>query len=709
MACRKYVNMFTFYCKLWTQKLVYTCVETAEEWSYECEEWRDEGYNECDRKEDRGHYECCDWVPCSWFCDAWVWVKHLVCVSWHWVANLVCQGFAWVLIAVCKTMGWIMEAVCSAFGVILEAVCVVWDFVACRFTSRKKSKIKHFFVLALENRSFDHMLGFSNIAGTDAVTGAATVVNGCDPARDFNVDPDDPTGTRVPVGTPADFKIDPSGSDYDHEDPGHEFHDTLIQLCGRGALYNPAAAYPAINNQGFLYNHIQRGSILPRRVMDCFTPAQLPILNTLAKEFAICDNWYSSMPGPTWPNRFFLHAATSGGLDDSPGGFDIVTATTVDGYRFQHGHIFDALDDKCLDWSVFEGDEFPITFALGGMNLDAYRERFIDFEDFESTLSRSDFNDRYIFIEPDYGNVITGAKDFSCGNSMHPIDDVTRGEKLIKRVYETIRNSSVWEKSALIITFDEHGGFYDHVAPPVAVPPGDITLPENNHNNFKFNQYGVRVPAIIVSPFTSKGLIDHTLYDHTSVLATIETMFGIAPLTERDRAANNFEHLFSLSAPRSDAPDSLPGVPDSGWRCKDWLDRLKDKLAALFFKERKEGSKLQKERSMARKEMLEKQKQELIGALVEYYDKPKRLQVEDVNKVPTKMQKGFAYVGLLKAMSKSRYSERVKWVSNYKEALGNMSDYRRFMIEAKLKIRFNLDVTKAKDKKRMLSKKRRPG
>ncbi len=168
--------------------------------------------------------------------------------------------------------------------------------------------------------------------------------------------------------------------------------------------------------------------------------------------------------------------------------------------------------------------------------------------------------------------------DYTCGNSQHPLDDVTRGEKLIKRVYETIRNSPHWNDSVLLVTYDEHGGFYDHVPPPAIVSPGDpITDDDSNHHNFDFTQLGVRVPAVVVSPLIPRGTIDHTLYDHSSLLATLESMFTINPLSNRDGQANTFNHLLSVTTPRTDAPTRLPDPPDSGFRCED---DTADKLAA---------------------------------------------------------------------------------------------------------------------------------
>jgi phospholipase C len=151
---------------------------------------------------------------------------------------------------------------------------------------------------------------------------------------------------------------------------------------------------------------------------------------------------------------------------------------------------------------------------------------------------------------------------------------VTQGERLVKETYEAIRSSPIWEKSLLIITYDEHGGFYDHVPPPVAVEPGDEpTSPFNNKHGFSFGQLGVRVPTVVVSPFAGEGVIDHRVYDHSSVPATIEDLFGLESLTRRDRQASRVTGLLTLKNPRTDAPLTLPSPVASGVRF-EFLSRL---------------------------------------------------------------------------------------------------------------------------------------
>jgi phospholipase C len=444
--------------------------------------------------------------------------------------------------------------------------------------------IQHVFVLVLENRSFDHMLGFADIAGTDASSGQLTHINGIastdlglralahslqanrisDIARKkgYQWPPPPPISVRDLLTadiyngqsyrpkSPADYAMS--------VDPGHEFSDVLTQLCGPGAVYLSGGAYPPIDNAGFVAScAVTGGQADPGTIMACYSPNQLPVLNALAREFVVCDNWYASMPGPTWPNRFFGHAASSGGLDHSPSTADIVKWDTVDGFSFKNGTVFALLSRNNLKWRIYAGDDFPVVLGLKGIDIGDIHS----YEDFAGDVGQSNYPVAYTYIEPSY-DTLAG---FKCGTSQHPLNDVTRGESLIKNLYEAIRSSPAWNKSLLIITWDEHGGFYDHAIPPAAVPPGDTpTDDDNNQFGFTFGQYGVRVPALVISPLIPRNLIDHRVYDHSSIPATLEACFGLNPLTQRDAHANNLTPLLSLSNPRGDAPTQLPAPAQSG-------------------------------------------------------------------------------------------------------------------------------------------------
>jgi len=441
--------------------------------------------------------------------------------------------------------------------------------------------IQNIFVLMLENRSFDHMLGFSGLTGTDATSGNPTAIAGLTtlslvqladalgvgtasgiverkglswppPAsisvRDLFAS-NQYNGQTYRAGTPAEYAMT--------FDPVHEFPDVLTQLCGPQATYPPGGAYPPATNGGFVASYAALDTQNPGNIMKCYSPSQLPVLNALCQAFAVCDGWHASLPGPTWPNRFFSHAASSGGIDHSPSVSDIAAWDFLDGFGFANGTIFDRLNSNSISWRIYGGDDFPVVAALKGIQLSDVRH----YSNFSSDVAQAGYSVSYTFIEPDYESL----SDYQCGTSQHPLDDVTRGEALIKSFYEAVRNSPVWNQSLLIITWDEHGGFFDHMPPPATVAPGDTSLDTGwNKSKFTFEQLGPRVPAVVISPLIPGGLIDHRVYEHSSIPATLEACFGLSPMTQRDAHANNLLSLVSLDQPREDTPATLPAPAPSG-------------------------------------------------------------------------------------------------------------------------------------------------
>jgi phospholipase C len=346
----------------------------------------------------------------------------------------------------------------------------------------------------------------------------------------------------------------------------------MEQLAGPVAQqnYKKGDPYPEITTSGYVASYSHQSATVSQSnggrpetvtiepvlqdIMNCFTPDQLPVLHQLAREFVVCDRWFSSMPGPTWPNRMFAHAASSAGLDDSPTWEGTRTVwyelAPGEGAKLPNGTIFDALRRGGLKYRIYAGDRCPLVAALHGIS----RWSTHRFEDLKDDLGKDDFGSiSYAFIEPSYD-----APSWRDGSSQHPPADVNAGEAFIKATYEAIRSSPVWNDSLLIITWDEHGGFYDHVPPPEGVPPND-PKPEDdfNQHGFRFDRLGPRVPAVIISPRIPKNQIDHRVYDHASIPATIERLFGLAPLTERDKAVNAVDGLVSLATPRTDTPAKL--------------------------------------------------------------------------------------------------------------------------------------------------------
>jgi phospholipase C len=418
------------------------------------------------------------------------------------------------------------------------------------------SPITNVFVVMLENHSFDNMLAMSNIPGIVAATTSNS---------------NSYSGNTYPVQNSAPLSMP--------TDPGHEFADVLEQLAGPGATYQAGGTYPAINNSGFAANYATsttEGPAPPASdigdVMACFaTSTQLPVLYQLATEFAVCDHWYSSLPGPTWPNRFFLHGASSSGLDDSPTTAEMVKwELPDDGFQYPHGSIYQALAKAAIPYrfyndttgfpqelSLYSDDPnngspagaVPQVSALSGVTI-------LDFNSLQQFASdlQGPYPFPYTFIEPHYGDVTSGT--YAGGSSQHPKDDVYGGEHLLASVYAAIRNSPYWNTSLLIVTYDEHGGLYDSVAPGGATAPGDNPQYGYSTNGFTFQQYGVRVPAVVVSPLIPAGTVVHTVFDHSSVPKTLEELFDLSSLTQRDANANGLLPLLTLAAPRA-CPASL--------------------------------------------------------------------------------------------------------------------------------------------------------
>lgn len=407
------------------------------------------------------------------------------------------------------------------------------------------SQIDHFVVLMLENRSFDHLLGFLyEDSGNQSPLGHP--FEGLTGTEQNN----DSKGNPTPV-----FKIqpnDPYRYFYPKADPGEGFHNTNAQLFGTTA---PAAGAAATNG-GFITNFgstVQwqqsdkqgHWNILPGTVetdiMGIFTPDLLPVLSGLAKGYAVCDHWHSSAPTETLPNRAFALGATSQGhLDDS---VKVYTAPSI----------FTALEKAGATWAVYGYTQQPLTKNSVSDISQAPAANFGVFSDFQAAVKKGSLAN-FTFLEPSWD---------SQGNSQHPNYDVAAGEALIQQVYETLFGSPVWESTLLVITYDEHGGCYDHVAPPSCVAP-DASAGEYG---FGFDRLGVRVPAVLVSPWIEAGTVYRVTqgaggtplpFDHTSLLKTVEKRFGLQPLTQRDAAALDLGGVFTLSSPRQDDP--LKGV-----------------------------------------------------------------------------------------------------------------------------------------------------
>lgn len=406
------------------------------------------------------------------------------------------------------------------------------------------SPIGHIVVLMLENRAFDHMLGFLPRTGAlkdyEGLTGT-----------EFNLlDPSNPSSKKFTVGQNAPYKITHGWG------PGHSFDAANVQSAANKA----GPGHPAAMN-GFVasyHNELIADTIAApsdadiQVVMESFTPALMPTISTLAQEFVLCDHWFSSVPGPTQPNRLYMHAATSAGY-----------AYNDWGHEFHFRTIYNHLEDAGHSWAIYySNDNEGLKFS----QLDKDHMRFRLFEKRFVSDVQSGKLPEYSFIVPRFtGNGVVGA------NSEHAPLDVRFGEHLIALVYEVLRGQqNVWEQCLFILTYDEHGGFYDHVAPPTNVPnPDGLNSPQRKQASyaptFGFTRLGVRVPTILVSPWLAPGL-DQTVYEHTSILSTLKEFHNLPRyLTKRDEASNSFAQMLQgqLSL-RTDTPDKLPVPPPPG-------------------------------------------------------------------------------------------------------------------------------------------------
>jgi phospholipase C len=385
--------------------------------------------------------------------------------------------------------------------------------------------IKHLVVLMLENRSFDHMLGFLQRPNYD--------IDGIDPndATKFNLDA---AGAKVPPTDTADFS-----GDY-NPDVAHDFLDVNEQVFGAEKL-QPGMA-PIMS--GFVVNYQRKTNNIARshNVMKCFAPRKIPVLTTLAQQYAVCTRWFSSVPGPTLPNRAYAHAATSIGHVDM----------TINWWK-ESKTIYELLADFGRTARIYYHDA-TMAMTFGGMirkQTDFFSPQFSDFVD----ACKNNMLPEYSFIEPQYNASDDG--DPIPASDQHPDHDVSEGEALVKDVYNAIRaNEDTWNSTVLVIVYDEHGGLYDHVPPPPTVnPDGKNSLDPP----FAFDRLGVRVPAVIVSPYIEAGTIDGTIYDHSSLAATARKLF--VPnwhnnfLTQRDRQANTFDLVLTRTEPRTDKID----------------------------------------------------------------------------------------------------------------------------------------------------------
>jgi phospholipase C len=431
--------------------------------------------------------------------------------------------------------------------------------------------VDHIVVLMLENRSFDHMLGYLSLAAEQGGRGRSDIDGLSGPEVNFN--PHDGS-------TYAIHHLDRTKLAGEVEDPDHSAASVDEQLANGG--------------QGFVTNFARISTARaekadqpvpdPGLVMGYYDGDDLPVYDHLAGEYCVVDRWFSSVPGATWPNRLYAVTGQAAGsrndvappLYDLPSfvrhldehkvdwrwySFDPGTLRAIDpAYRFTRHDRFAYLDARKLSTKeravgelTEEGPSFLDDVAAG--NLPAVS-----------------------WIDPRFKDLRVLGPD---SNDDHPPSDVVAGQELVLTIYHALSSSPSWEKTLFVIAYDEHGGFYDHVAPPTAV---------DEHPEFQ--RLGVRVPALLVSPLVARGRSSTALlgpdfhFDHTSLIKTILTRFcnshgQIPKMTDRVQAANHIGHLLADGPPRQDLADHASlAARLNDWRSNWENARFQDPVGA---------------------------------------------------------------------------------------------------------------------------------
>lgn len=348
--------------------------------------------------------------------------------------------------------------------------------------------------LMLENRSFDHYLGALSLEeGRTDVDGLTAGMSNPD------------LEGRPVLVAPADASC--------VLDPGHNWNASRRQFNdGR--------------NDGFVREHVTRyGMSEAHRVMGYHGRAELPAFYGLADHYTICQRWFSSVMAGTWPNRFYSLSGQSGGVK-----------TNDRDVRYAFPAIYDRLERAGVSWGVYYGN---VSFSwLYDKTYDP--ERFYTHERFFEDAAAGTLPN-FTMLEPLYGR-----------NDDHPPEHPLAAQVLVASIYQALARSPQWDRLLFVVSYDEHGGFFDHVPPPKAK---DALASQG------FDQLGFRVPSLAIGPYVRERHVCSTVYDHTSVLAFVNRLFGLSPLTERVEAATSLEELLDAERLVAGAPRAAPALP----------------------------------------------------------------------------------------------------------------------------------------------------
>ena len=399
----------------------------------------------------------------------------------------------------------------------------------------KDIPIETIVVLMQENRSFDHYFGhFGKYAGRTDVESA--------PENASN-----PDSTKAPA-----IGVHPW-----HRAEHMCFLDTNHEWSGSHAQYDDGKM------DGFYEtNHGEKGEVVPEpamslrdggRAMTWYDERELPYYYALAKNFGLGDHYFCSLLGPTWPNRMYLFAGTSFGQTTN-------AFADVGAYPFPQNDavILDELDKRHVDWKLYTAGGPPGVTTVLGVQLPVRYGRDVLFtmDDFFADAAAGKLPP-VVYLDANFTQ--TGNPD---AEDEHPPSNIQGGQRFTSRIVSALFKSPQWNKLAFFMTYDEHGGIYDHVPPPKACAPDEKTPLDKNgaKQGGAFDRYGMRVPFLVVSPYAKRGYVSHGVYDHTSIMRFIQAKHRLPALTARDANAAIPTDFFDFQSP----PNlDIPGLPEA--------------------------------------------------------------------------------------------------------------------------------------------------
>jgi phospholipase C len=363
---------------------------------------------------------------------------------------------------------------------------------------------EHVIVVMMENRSFDHFLGW--MPGANGKQSGLTYLDSKGGVH--------PTHSLAPDYQGCGFL-----------DPGHSYSDGRVQYNNGGA-------------DGWLLDGSDESDTNPKQANDIYAigyygAADLPFLSAAGSAFTVCDNYFAGILSATYPNRFYMHAAQTDRLSNTSATSTLPT-------------IWSRLEEKGLSRRYYFSDA-PF-LALWGTR---YADISKPFSQFLADAAAGTLPN-VAYIDPRFEDEGSGTS-----GDDHPHADIRNGEVFLNQIYDALRQSPNWSKTVLVINYDEWGGFYDHVLPPLApIPTASAAAGDTD------GRLGFRVPCLVISPYARRNFIAHGQYDHTSILKMIEWRFGLPPLSVRDGTANNLAEVLDFSAASSTAPVfNVPGGP----------------------------------------------------------------------------------------------------------------------------------------------------